>query len=43
MAIESGEGDGVAKCAELWEGMALDGVHQEVLKARDRGEIRPAA
>jgi hypothetical protein len=39
MAVEPGEGDSVAKYATLWEGMTLDEVHQEVLKARERGEI----
>jgi hypothetical protein len=39
MAVEPGEGDSVAKYAKLWEGMTLDEVHQEVLKARERGEI----
>jgi hypothetical protein len=39
MAVETGEGDSVAKYAKLWEGMTLEEIHQEVLKARERGEI----
>jgi hypothetical protein len=37
LAIEAGEGDSVAKYATLWEGMTLDEVHQEVLKAAQTG------
>jgi len=41
MAVESGEGDSVEKYAKLWEGMTLEEVHHEILKAKARGEISP--
>ena len=41
MAIEPGEGDSVEKYAQLWDGMTLEAVHDEILKARERGELAP--
>ncbi len=39
MAVEPGSGDSVEKYAKLWEGMSLEEVHEEILKAKERGEI----
>ncbi|MBM4048180.1 MAG: hypothetical protein FJ279_24010 [Planctomycetes bacterium] len=39
MAAESGSGDSVEKYAKLWEGMSLDEVHEEILKAKASGQI----
>jgi hypothetical protein len=41
MAIEPGEGDSIEKYAQLWGGMTLEAVHDEILKARERGELAP--
>jgi hypothetical protein len=41
MAVERGEGDSVEKYAQLWDGMTLEAVHDETLKARERGELAP--
>jgi hypothetical protein len=41
MAVEPGEGDSVEKYAQLWDGMTLEAVHDEILKARERGELAP--
>jgi hypothetical protein len=41
MAVEPGEGDSVEKYAKLWDRMTLEAVHDEILKARERGEIAP--
>lgn len=41
MAVEPGEGDSVEKYARLWEGMTLDEVHHEILKAKEQGELSP--
>ena len=41
MAVEPGEGDSVEKYAKLWEGMRLEEVHHEILKAREGGELSP--
>jgi hypothetical protein len=40
-AVEPGEGDSVEKYAQLWGGMTLEAVHDEILKARERGELTP--
>lgn len=41
MAVEPGEGDSVEKYAKLWDGMTVEAVHHEILKAREQGEIAP--
>jgi hypothetical protein len=41
MAVEPGEGDSVEKYAKLWDGMRLEAVHHDILKAREQGEIAP--
>ena len=41
MAVEPGEGDSLEKYAKLWDGMTLEAVHHEILKAREGGEIAP--
>jgi hypothetical protein len=41
MAVEPGEGDSIEKYAKLWDGMTLEAVHHEILKAREGGEIAP--
>lgn len=41
MAVEPGEGDRVEQYAQLWEGMTLEEVHAEILKAKERGELSP--
>jgi hypothetical protein len=41
MAVEPGEGDSVEKYAQLWGGMTLEAVHDEILKASERGELAP--
>jgi hypothetical protein len=41
MAVEPGEGDSVEKYAKLWDGMTLEAVHHEILRARERGELTP--
>jgi hypothetical protein len=41
MAVEPGEGDSVEKYAQLWDGMTLEAVHDEILQARARGELAP--
>jgi hypothetical protein len=41
MAVEPGEGDSVEKYARLWEGMTLDEVHHEILKAKEQCELSP--
>jgi hypothetical protein len=41
MAVEPGEGDSVEKYAKLWDGMTLEAVHDEILQAKERGELTP--
>lgn len=41
MAAEPGEGDSAEKYAKLWDGMALEAEHHEILRAKERGEIAP--
>ena len=41
MAVEPGEGDSVEKYAQLWDGMTLEAVHDEILQDRERGELAP--
>jgi hypothetical protein len=41
MAVEPGEGDSVEKYAQLWDGMTLEAVHDEILQAKERGELAP--
>ena len=41
IAVEPGEGDSVEKYAKLWEGMTPEVVHNEILKAREQGELSP--
>jgi len=41
MAVEPGEGDSVEKYARLWEGITLDEVHHEILKAKEQCELSP--
>jgi hypothetical protein len=41
MAMEPGEGDSVEKYAKLWDGMTLEAVHDEILQAKERGELAP--
>lgn len=39
MAVEPGSEDSVQKYTNLWEGMSLEEVHEEILEAKKRGEI----
>jgi hypothetical protein len=39
MAVEPGESDSVEKYAKLWDGMTLEAVHDEILQAKERGEL----
>ncbi len=38
-AVEPGSGDSVEHYASLWDGMTVDDIHAEILRAKEKGEI----
>ena len=42
LAVEPGEGHSVATYAKLGDGMKLEAVHHEMLRARGQGDLAPS-
>lgn len=39
MYVTRGEGDSVLKFKRMWKGKSVEEIHQEILKAKENGEI----
>ena len=39
MYVTRGEGDSVLEFKKMWKGKSVEEIHQEILKAKENGEI----